>query len=276
MYAQSIVFDLDKRLNLTDLVKKVKNLNFVEGSNVLYSDIGELKIIVFPNGRIRLTKPDGTYGDLSALLGRYGFQLGKLLDQIREVSGSDMDVGAILNSQAQERPTYESLSSNPYREMRPNFSEKLSVGVLNGIILGSAEVLSEFQQERFQTQAGELLGRQSVKSIDPKNEEECLEVVKRTIKENYLGIADIKKGGKEAGADFLVKISECFCIGSPAYGKPICHIIRGIIRGSLCAFLRQENVSVREVKCWAKGTPPASSRSGYSRFDLVRSGSILI
>jgi len=251
MDAHSLSLSLEKKVDSKAVAKKVPELKLGPGGGFLQAKVGKLLVIVFSNGRVRITLPGEELENLQKEVAANAIGLGKLLEAIRTGAGSSVDVGKALASGGHDLVEYNEIKDIPYNELRPTFKDNVSAEVLNAVLLGANQILPGFQSERFLAQAGELIGRQAVRDSKPADAKALQNLIAKVVEERALGKMKFEK--PEAGVDYLIVVDECPSAGAPVYGKALCTITRGIIRGAFSAFRRAENTAVHEVRCWGLG-----------------------
>lgn len=251
MDAQSLSFSLEKAIEPKALAKKVPEVRLSPGGRFMLANVGKLQVIILPNGHIRITFPGEQLESLRRELGANAVALGRLLEAVRAAAGSTVDVGRALSAEGRDLVEYGEIQAIPFKDLRPEFDGFVSAEVLDTVMLGASQVIAEFQTDRFLSQAGELMGRQAVRQAKLADAKALQQKVVATLQDKHLGKARFEKG--TGGADYTVVVEECFCSGSPVYGKPLCAIIRGVIRGAFTGFREAENTAVHEVECWGLG-----------------------
>jgi predicted hydrocarbon binding protein len=251
MDARSLSFSLGKSFDPAELAKKVPELKPGPGGRFLQAKVGRLLVILFPNGRARITVPGEDLSVLRREIAANAIGVGRVLEAARVAAGSDVDIGDALGGEGHDLVEYAEIAQIPFAQLRPTVGERVSAEVIDALILGASQVLAEFQTDRFLSQAGELMGRQAVRGAKLADAKALQELVTSLITGKGLGSARFEAGAQ--GVDHVVVVEECFCAGSPVYGRPLCATLRGVIRGAYSAFRRAENTAVHEVRCWGLG-----------------------
>lgn len=251
MYAQSLSFSLAKSFDTKGLAKKVPELKPGPGGRFLQANIGKLLVLFLPSGKTRITFPGENLDALHREIAANAVGLGRVLEAVRVAVGSDSDVGQALAAQSKDLVEFDEINVIPFADVRPTYQEKVSATLVDALLLGASQVLAEFQTDRFLSQAGEIMGRTVVRGAHITDAQGLLKLLLTELEEKSLGTGRFEAGPE--GIDYLLTIEECFCAGSPVYGRPLCAVIRGMVRGAFTAFRRAENTSVHENQCWGLG-----------------------
>jgi len=118
----------------------------------------------------------------------------------------------------------------------------------------SKRMFGDFQSDRLAVSVGESIGRQlSSKSSTSKVTKDIVALI------NQVGLGSAKEGKpqqKAKGFEPLGEIIVSDSLESQAFkkaGKPVCQLIRGLIRGAYIGVYNQQNIAVKETKCASKG-----------------------
>lgn len=130
----------------------------------------------------------------------------------------------------------------------------VDLSLLTMFKLMSVRMFGDFQSERLAAQVGEAMGAELASGVDAK---EVPKAIAELIGEFRLGSVKFeipKEKGERFASLGIFRVAE----SAETYGlgkaeKPVCGLIRGIIRGALTTAYHQENISVRETRCAALG-----------------------
>ncbi|MBN3037009.1 MAG: hypothetical protein JW834_01045 [Candidatus Diapherotrites archaeon] len=243
-------YDIGKPLN----IKKLAGLKYAElpqGTEVLKAQFGEVTILVFPSGEMRAFSKGKTFEDLERGLMPASVRIIQLLEDIKK-SGVKLDPTKVIESGKRIQ-----WSSAAPAGVRKTMESTVGLDILRQMTYAPLDIMSEFQVERMLVQAGENIGR-SLADGSLKSADKLSEAIVAYLKANKLCVSSFKKRkdpSKNSSYDqFVFTMSEsAFAAGIPPVGKPMCHFIRGLIRGAFAKFLELENVSVKETQCWGLG-----------------------
>ena len=118
----------------------------------------------------------------------------------------------------------------------------------------SRRMFGDFQSERLAVAVGEALGRELAMGSSAN---QIVQDIVECINASGLGSMRAEKPPKgveryDPISNFYVKDS-IEAQESEKADKPVCQILRGIIRGALAQVYHQENIAVKETKCAALG-----------------------
>lgn len=244
----SFIFDVGKEIDIKKLAKSKHFSALPRENNFAFSRIDDkLYFIVFKDGRVRITYPDGDLDSLKVSLSESAVKIASLFKELSLKSGVKFDVQSVISKGKVEDCEHE-LHCEQVK------SDSIPVSIFREINLFSlAKLFGEYNAERLHTFAGDKFGRM----ISANNKNKVEEGIKKFIEDNNLGEVEILKPekddtGKVPYSSFRVYKSK-FVYGLPPTGKGECFFIQALIRGAFARYLKQENINVVETRCWRKG-----------------------
>ncbi|MEM4389418.1 MAG: V4R domain-containing protein [Candidatus Micrarchaeia archaeon] len=238
----SFIYDLGRKIDIERVKKGNAVLKSPPGErNFLYARLDGLNVILFSNGKLRVTHLSGTRESLEKALPAAVPKIQKLVEDIAKAAGIKVDASEVIaNGKAEEEGF-----AVPERT---NLGGRAGLLALQAIAIHAPDkVLGEYQRERVAVQAGDTIGRTLAR--DAKNKDALAKAIVDFLKNEGIGIAEVGGGGDVV---FIVRES-AFAYGLPPVGKPLCGFIRGLIRGAYAAFFHSESVNVAETRCWGTG-----------------------
>ena len=247
----SISFDIGRDADLRKIKAKTVFRQLRNDNNFLFTKIGEIFVILFKSGKIRLVHENRTFESLKKSIPLYITELKDLTSKIVSAAGIRADVEKIISKS--ERDSEEEFYL-PIK--RSTLGDMVGSEVFNELaIIAPSEILSDYQKERLLTQAGENLGRKV--ATGKKTRKELENSIVGYLKDQGIGSAVVEKGEKERSGrtpHSVVRVYESiFSYGAVPIGSGLCSLIRGFIRGAYCKYLNAENINVEEVRCWGLG-----------------------
>jgi predicted hydrocarbon binding protein len=231
-----VFYHFDGKLNLEKIKKKFPAS--YSDKNLLLIKIGKLDFIIFRDGHLRIVHESRDENLLLKEMQGRITEVNNFLNEIRKISKIKNEPKIVEDREIELK-----------RDL--NFEGEEIVKEL----CKSAELVGEYQKERIETQAGEILGRK----IKVSNKKELVKKITEKIRDLKVGIPEAID---EKDTYFsIVVYQSIFSYGSKFTGKKSCNFIRGLIRGATCKFLNAENVNVVESKCFSAGDV-------YCKFDV--------
>lgn len=241
----SVTYSLGKAVDLKKARKA--GLQQLDGDgNLLYTTVGSLFVVLFADGRLRISSADRSEESLRRELPLRGMELKRIVAAIAKSAALKVDADDVFSKAVDERDI-----ALP-RTLAGDF---VNASVTRAISAATDRIMGAYHRERLETQAGETAGRKF--GSKAKSRKELEQAIVRMLKEEGLGItslgkAEAEKTGRTPYAVFQV-LQSAFAYGAVPDGSALCHYIRGLIRGAYCAYLSQENVNVVECRCWGLG-----------------------
>lgn len=247
----SFIFDMDAEIDLAKLSKSKSFISLPKESNFLFSIVdNKIRFIVFKNGKIRITYPNGDVDSLQKNISEHAAQISSLFNEVKERSKIKADIPSVISKGRLESERDEFEIRNTICEDNCSIPAELFIDVSS---ISPMQLFGQYNHERLLTFSGEKFGRK----ISAKSRQELEKKVKDFIESNNLGLMEqIKSEEDETGAkpfsSFRIYKSK-FVYGLPPTGKAECFFIQALIRGAFASYLEQENINVVETKCWRKG-----------------------
>ncbi len=242
--AHSFSYQIGKKIDTAKVQKKMGGKLI---GSVLESRIDEIKVHVFPSGRIRLTAQDKEYSELQQMIFNNTVGIISFIEELIKAAGVNTDAKTVMKTGKQD-------DAYDYDQSVIGEETRIPAGVMQMITISLYQFAGQFQASRTMTQAGEKEGRRLVKEKKPKNKKELLKLVKKFLEENSFGKMEEVKEEKRRLVDVILRVTSCaFASGAPNINEAICDFTRGVIRGAFAEFKGAETVSVKETRCWAKG-----------------------
>lgn len=241
----SSTYSFGKRVNLTKAKKA--GLHQLDGDdNFLFTTLGRLFIIIFADGRIRISGVDKNEEAFRRELAYKWMELKALVSAIAKAAAMKVDVDSVLSKQIDEKDVMLE---------RCLVKDSVSASVVRRLSAVTERIMGEYHKERLETQAGEIAGRAF--GFKAKSKSELEQLLIKAIRDEGLGIVSLEKVDKEKTertpyAVFRV-LQSAFAYGAPATGRALCNYIRGMIRGAYCSYINGENINVIESRCWGLG-----------------------
>jgi predicted hydrocarbon binding protein len=251
--AISYIYDFGKQLDLAKIKTKLK-MNSLEGDkNLLFLFVDPLFLTLFKDGRLRIIHKDRDVNSLRKALTIIAPKLREIIQEIAKSSGVKKNVDSILaDGDIEKFPEALEVFGRP----RLSTVGFLTFRELN--LFSPEKVLGPYQRERIATQAGETIGRRLAKVVKDRKELETK--LLDLIENESLGIPSTlspekaEKINEEIQKPYsIIRVLESTSYGIVPEGKPMCDLIKGLIRGAYCEYLGQENVNVVETRCWGLG-----------------------
>ncbi len=247
----SFIFDMGEEVDLAKLSKSKLFITLPKESNFVFSIINnKIQFIVFKNGKIRITYPNGDLESLQKNISEYATQITALFNEVKERCKIKTDVSFVISKGRIETEKEEFEIRKAITKDDCSVPIELFVDIS---FISPMQLFGQYNQERLLTFSGEKFGRR----LSAKSKQDLEMQIKNFIESNNLGSVEfIKIDEDEIGikpySSFRVYKSK-FVYGLPPTGKAECYFIQALIRGAFASYLKQENINVVESKCWRKG-----------------------
>jgi hypothetical protein len=252
MKGECYTYDVGAKLDLQKLSKKAPALKWLDKEQtLLFSDIGNMKALVYSDGRIRIHLPEKPFEEVREHLLSASAEVYALIEEIKKATGIKTSTKDIIGSGVQE------VISGFDPEVRKSLGIDVTVNALRSMMFSMYDIAGDFQAERIATQAGEILGRKFVSKTDFKNTDQLIKGMVEYFLENKLGkLVNVSKAEEMKGVprDATLRVYECaFCAGMPPVNRHVCNFDRGFLRGAFAVWKNTETVTVKETRCWGMG-----------------------
>lgn len=252
MKGECYTYNLGSRIDLQKVAKKIPGLKWLDKEQtVLSSEMGQMRALVYGDGRMRLYMHEKSFEELREHLLTASAEIYALIEELRKVASVKRSSTDIIASGAQETVA----GFDP--GVRKTLGADVSVEALRLLVFSAYDVSGDFQAERMATQAGETLGRSFVAGREFKDAEQLLKGIVQYFDEHKFGklvAVAPADSSKSATKDATLRVYECaFSAGMPPVNKRVCNFERGFLRGAFAKWKNTETVAVKETKCWGMG-----------------------
>lgn len=217
---------------------------------MLSTQFGDITIQVFSSGELRAFIRGRDINALREALLSASVRISALLQDIKK-SGYEFDEQEVLS-----KGHVAQFTSRLPPGVRTSVDDHINIEVFREILYSPYELMPKFQVERNNVQAGEDIARELISSSHLKDLKALNNLIGEYIQKENIGITSfgIEQDPASQYDIQIIRVDQCaICSGTPVVNEPLCHFLRGFIRGAYSAYLELENIAVKETRCWGFG-----------------------